>query len=431
MLYNIFFNFKMSAWFSDLPLELKYQILLDTDYKSLVSYCNSGIDIDAICETEDFWLMKLDKDFTVNELINGEHIVPSTYVKQYRRIVEEGSNVYKRWKYALDTVPWYHMERHDCELFERHMDVIMYSIDVRSVNLKDKTLQEFYNIIPIAAGCGELIILDKLSNIQIFSFIDAMSEALYYGQINVIKWLMERGVNPSEFDFLYFGRIHGIDHIAILNTLFENNFDFSQRIIDILIKTNNLQIVQWLRDHGYKLGVQEVASALSANAYNVVNWFIDLGIYPIQDDLNNKMGNINGIKYTPENYGLLLEFIKILDRLATRGIFPDAYYFWQAETNNIYDIAEWGKVHNIKYYHPRQRHILFPHTFDSPKKLFSEMDLKIYEANMAIAHKYEQFKPDDITKVLNPETGQWINVGSTKYKQLIKKGIIKQNTNFK
>ena len=80
----------------DLSPELIYRILLFSEYKDTIHYCETNKIAQSLCQDTLLWKDKLDYDY---EYVNSDGILrkPSDYVSTYGHPDREWINIYRRW----------------------------------------------------------------------------------------------------------------------------------------------------------------------------------------------------------------------------------------------------------------------------------------------------------------------------------------------
>lgn len=332
----------VSPNFNDLPIELKYKILLPTAYTDIMNYCSLNIDSDAICDDTYFWILKLDHDFTI-QAKNGKIFIPSQYLKSN---VQQGHYIYETWLHGITQKPQtllnFKVPDQVCDKYEQYQDVIMFRIvsnGYQSGSLDD--------LIKFSAICDDLPLLKSIAQNYGMSdviWLNAGMYAMQYTRINIMDWLYQTQGRKffSNYDITrYIGDPQSSDTDTVLNWLLQHNIRLSQENIMTALIHNRLSIVQWAHNHGVKL--PDYPDSLPFKAFEVTLYLIQHGNYPTQSILDDNLRSII-LHRIPYNASQIIE---IINTLAQVGIFPSLEVINLARHNGITEIIEWASQYPI------------------------------------------------------------------------------------
>lgn len=218
----------MSNPFAQLPIEVIWNILLDMPYLDIMSFCKTGIpEVQEICDSDEFWISKLDKEYTVQSSDDVIHI-PSSYITVYRNDEETGRDIYVRWVRGL-YIPlpteFNVTLTYLTDNLNINVDIILFRVDMIGIN--NIQLMKIIQVLQmLAAQKGSIDLLDKLIQIGGVKSMVLMSIALRYDQMHVADWIFDNKIKQII-----------------------NYNDFAQ------LEKGELKLATWLIEHGYHVNL--------------------------------------------------------------------------------------------------------------------------------------------------------------------------------
>lgn len=237
----------------DLPSEILENVMLRSSYEDIISLCKVDTVAASICSDHQFWINKLDNDFT--KMIDSQLFVPSEYVALYGVPNENARHIYERW------LRMYEIKVNDDYPLLDNRDIVMFMLDTDGYNDPRYTKYStgyssryiFSTLYKLAAQYGDINILDTLYGAVELSRLDKRDlekSAIKYGQIPVLDWLVSKGVT--------FTTTHTI----------------------AAIYDNNLDILKYLVAHGVPLTQDDANMASKLGKYEILNWLKTQGLVP-------------------------------------------------------------------------------------------------------------------------------------------------------
>jgi hypothetical protein len=247
-------------------------ILLNLNYRSLMTACSTDRYTNKICQDNLFWRRKVERDMGYEVMVNK--LPEMGYREQYQTLVKKGIKLAR----AVE---------------EGRLDYILY----KNIKLDRKSCLQ-------AASYGRINILEHITKTKGHIDYAAANFAARRGRIDVLEWLNERGVRPT----------------------------------NAVIESAPRNAVKWLIDHDIIPGKPGAFANKYASRRDVemLNFLYNKGILPncvaFYDAMrdNNEVvaiwlmnHNIAGTN-TVESANAAIDYgnIIVLELLASRGIFP-------------------------------------------------------------------------------------------------------------
>lgn len=294
---------------TDFP-EIMMQILLPLDYESLINACQTNKDLDAICQDQYFWKLKVEHDYGS---VTKDKPTNISYRQQYFDLViidnqEDAANDAAE-NGRLDILKW---------LAQRgvYPDVEI-GVDLAAINGHLEVLKWLaqHNIYPDQEGVngaaekGYLEVLKWLAQRNLHPDQDGANDAAGAGQLDVLAWLEQQDtpIRPDEYGVI--DATHG-GQLEVLKWLAQRGVYPDQRVADEAAIYGHLNILKWLAQT-MNINPSQVGINWAARhgQLEVLKWSAQHNIYPNQEGVNQ---------------AAVYDQSEILRWLAqTRGLHPD------------------------------------------------------------------------------------------------------------
>ena len=296
----------------NLSPEIIFQILLDSDYRDLTSYCLGNSNAYNICQDEYFWKQKLDKDYGGLRQYKPTNL---TYQQQYVSL------------YNLPT--------------------LYQAIN----NSRFDQLMLLYNkgSVPDLRPLNTLVTKDDLEILKYYANKDILPDptAYYYAavnnRLNILDWLYSKGIEyPEEItfedgltrDFVEaITEVMGMNSVPILLWLEQHGIPITFLTANFAGFQGNIKLLEWLETNRNVLPDVDVANnSVGTGNIQLLEWLAVRNILPNRDGLLEGSRNLEGLNwitkyYEPAvdvaNYALRYGNIEVLEWLASRNILPD------------------------------------------------------------------------------------------------------------
>jgi len=141
--------------------------------------------------------------------------------------------------------------------------------DISSLDKNQITLHPTIN--------GQLKTLKWLNSNELFSNISAIDNAAEYGQIHILEWLKEIGLDDSYFSDFTSGNAAEGAQLETLEWLKKNDCPFTDYTFSRGAKSGQINIMEWLKDINCPWDSHCYSCAGEGNHLNILNWLEEKG----------------------------------------------------------------------------------------------------------------------------------------------------------
>ena len=258
----------------DLPLEVLEKALIKLPSEDIDSYCLSYPGANAICSDNQFWINKLDLDFTKRD------IIPSTFIddSQY----DSGRAIYAKFKEGL-------------EFGVKHI-ILQGYLDIAKwlIHRGDRLDMPNGSDMDIIVMGNRLDILDYFKIFKIYPTIDGMRYAVQNGLHYIVEWLVLNNfgknlltVSGGDRDLYQILVAHGFkpepdwmqkalenDRADTLDWLYKNyNLVPTVRDLDIAIMKMKFATADWMVERGIRADTYILKPIIQGKNFHILNWF--------------------------------------------------------------------------------------------------------------------------------------------------------------
>lgn len=437
---------------------IQTQILSHLSHDDIINYCNSHPYFRILCQDDTFWIHKLNQDF-------GTHTghTPSQYVTLYRNHDEAWHLTYKRWEqnftkdtsldpditmWKLDHIPY--NEHQLLRLFNlaiEHDDLNVLQ-KIHTINPKISNYSHITIQIPYIIQHSKLCTVQWFYNIYNYTIPDIIEWTLEYGRTDILDWLFE------EYGYVIDNQMFQtmLEHtspqhiILILHWLMlHNTLPSIDDVLHVIDVTQDLDIITWVLEQGYKLTSFTLNDMVGAYNVKVIEGLYNRGWYkPNQESANYaaKHGNTKVVRWL-EQHGIrptntfqpirqshLPSNLRV--ELPVHNTHSGLNSGAQVPTHNQGRRVE--PIVQLPKYNTRSsglNSIAQIPSIDSQSQLSTDIGSSVSNPITQVFSTIQQpilsnivTKPDNPNKVLNPITRHWITRGGEIYNKLVKQGII-------
>ena len=268
--------------------------LLDLKIADVTKFCDTERLYQELCNKDEFWLNKLDRDFYVINY-DGIKLLPSLYAGKYMK-GEPSSNTYQRWN---------DFRRIGTE--EKVVDIINFILDKYAPNVVGRS-----HLVIFAIGANDIRLLSYLVQYQVLPPVDVVIDSITNAilsfrniiRLDTLQLLEKYGALPSIYAanlFAYHGR---------------------------------LDILQWLEERQILPGIDGANDCIIGGYVNILMWLHDRGILP----------DTRGANIAAEHGNLY-----VLNHLERHHILPTIEGYKLALYNSRLDVVLWLTKRHIGY----------------------------------------------------------------------------------
>lgn len=290
----------MTNYLQSLPLETLHIMLMDMEEIDIMSYCRTHKAAYAICEDNYFWIRKLNHDFQV--LYKNTPIIPSEYVNRYPNPGETMHCVFQRWKNydpytSRDTdtdIIMFTIAQDKIPTDKEVVNIVWYAIRTQNLALLDFVYQKDYNIIHDNAQIDG----KEIGFYDIFMDMSSMGgiaepmlqwlvrhdyeieymvhDLITYGHLDLLKWLHEHLYYILNSGDLSNAIMSG--QIEIINWIREIGVQYDVKCANTAAEIGNMYILKLLQSQGIMPDEYGFKQAAENYKINVIFWFYKQGI---------------------------------------------------------------------------------------------------------------------------------------------------------
>lgn len=186
-----------------------------------------------------------------------------------------------------------------------------------------------------------------------------MSYLTQYGTLDMLKWLKCHQNIDTTFSAW---SIQHVQSVEMLEWLVEHyNISLDETLFENSIRSNNLDVIRWLRDHHCKWSKYTVYAAIVVGNYELIQWFqkqrnfqeqkISEDIRLFNPGFKQGFQSIQTLEWLREKNGFICNASKsgnlnILKWLQSNQIPIDAGRMFLAIRNGEFDVVKWLVEHN-------------------------------------------------------------------------------------
>ena len=246
------------------PIPLLNQVLLQSSYDDVVSYCKTNVRARVICNDNSFWMQKLDHDYAY---LSDDATKPSQYVTLYDHPDTEGIDIYKRWEVT----------------YKNAENMVKYGYNDNIVWLANMTHDGPKYFINHATSNGNMEILRWANRYRIYPDIMALDSAAANGHINVLDWFVPMHMFPG-----YWGAQAAAanNHLSVLEWFEKIGFPLDSYIANSAARYGHLNILYWLEQRGIFPTTFGANEAAGSGHLHILQWLKTKGILPDQTGAN-------------------------------------------------------------------------------------------------------------------------------------------------